>query len=366
MVISDETMNNLLALAGIRIGHRKYWVSLLATSFILLYFVSEMYVIVSCFYHMFYFSFKNGFPVFFLSTNSMFIWCSLFLRRKKNSTFIQNLYQYRKRYVIEQKTSKYISIVIILLSLLMFLWPQTQHFHTDTVTQHLLKFWSHGFEIPDRNLRISIIIFINFAYFVAFSFPVFDAFIINVMLYKCAEMLKFYNKLLQFRLSKPNKYRNFELLWDFFNIKKLLSKMIKIMNYTLFFIIIFSLNNIFGLLYYIIQFKFVFNYTVFAGASFCFISSSITLVTLSVCSSFIPENLSEIRLTVRQNINEHVFKLKPPFTKNTLRCLQRIESEEIIYVSVCNMFLLTKSFILTTIGIIFTYCLLFVNAVVSE
>lgn len=127
------------------------------------------------------------------------------------------------------------------------------------------------------------------------------------------------------------------------------------MSYPLFFIVFYTLSYIFVILYDIIQFKDVFlNVTILADATLTFVSSVTMLVMFSVSCSMIPETLSEIRLSARNKINEHVFSLTSSIPKNALLCLSKIESEEIIYVSLCGMFHLKKAFNLTAVRVIFT------------
>ena len=76
----------------------------------------------------------------------------------------------------------------------------------------------------------------------------------------------------------------------------------------------------------------------------------------------IPEKISELKMTAREKINQHIFGCIPPILEHLLLCLKRLETEEIAYISVYGMFRLTKTFILSLIGIILTYELLIINA----
>lgn len=80
----------------------------------------------------------------------------------------------------------------------------------------------------------------------------------------------------------------------------------------------------------------------------------------------IPESLNEIRLTVYEKINEHVFGLVPPISQNILICMRRIEAQKIIYITVFGMFRLTKSFILAAIGSAFTYDFLIISTFMDQ
>ena len=99
-----------------------------------------------------------------------------------------------------------------------------------------------------------------------------------------------------------------------------------------------------------------------ANVVFAFIVSELMLVMYSFCSSMIADKMCKIKQTARETINEYNCGLIPPLSQNVLLCLRRIETEKTIHISVYGTFRLTKSFILSAIGIIFTYDLLIINA----
>ena len=80
----------------------------------------------------------------------------------------------------------------------------------------------------------------------------------------------------------------------------------------------------------------------------------------------IPENLNKIRQTAREKINEQVFNLCAWIPQNIFLCLRRIETEKLVYISVFGALRLTKSFILSAVGSIFTYDLLIINTFFNQ
>ena len=90
------------------------------------------------------------------------------------------------------------------------------------------------------------------------------------------------------------------------------------------------------------------------------------LITYSVISSMIPEKLSDIKVIARKILNQHACGDIPWIPQDVLLCLERVEAEESIYISVCGSFHLSKSFILSAIGTILTYDLLIINAFLDD
>lgn len=152
-----------------------------------------------------------------------------------------------------------------------------------------------------------------------------------------------------------------ECLTDFFRIVKLLREMSQIMSVPLFFITFYSLNTIFTAIYILVIFRNTLDYSFAADTTFNLISGFVILIMNSVTSSMIPEKLSDIKITAREKLNQHACGTTPYVRANILLCLKRIEAEELIYISVCGLFPLTKSLILSATGAILSYDLLIIN-----
>ena len=179
-------------------------------------------------------------------------------------------------------------------------------------------------------------------------------------------MLDGINEFLQNSSLTKNNSGNNEYFEDYLKIANILRKTIQHLNYPLFFLVVYSFYLILKSLYNLMWLKNVLNYTIVVDNIINCTSSIVMLVMYSVCSSMIPEGLSEIRLSACKRINEHVFGLSPPISQDALCYLKRIEMENIIYVFVFSMFRLTRSFILSAIGAILTYDLLIINVFLEE
>lgn len=357
---------NLLAVIGIRTDPIKPLVKISATLCVGFYFASSIYCAVTAL-KIFLSSHRTiAASLLLLIINSTAIWCAWYAKRNKFSILIQKLYKFRYLYNAQNNSSTFIQITLIILVSLLLTLSQMKYFFLEQASIDILKFWSIGFEISEGTFRLCFIVFVNVLNFVTLTFPMLLTFILSTILYKYAEILHFYNMSLKSQLHDINKYKIVEILEDFLKLTKLLHKMNKIMNYPLFFIVLYSLLDIFVALHYLTSFKAILNYSIIAQILICFLSGMTMLVMYSVCSSMVQEKQSEIRSTAREKINEHVFGLTLSIPQNVLLCLRRIETETTIYISVCDMFRLSKSFILSAIGAIFTYDLLIISAFADE
>ena len=147
---------------------------------------------------------------------------------------------------------------------------------------------------------------------------------------------------------------------------KLLLRMNKLKNYPIIFSVVYSLYELFMALHFLILCNDKLNYAYIAKAILAFTYSVAMLVMYSVCSSMVTENMTKVTVTAREILNNYIFGSINSIPQNVLLCLRRIETEKIIYISVCDMFHLTKSFILTAIGFTLTYDLLIISAVTNE
>ena len=365
MVVSDETLNNLLAAIRINIGKQTPQVKKFASFIIVFYYIiMTYYSIASC--AVMLSDLKSGVSCIFLSSVSMTIWYSLFRRRRKITFILKKLYEYRQRYDIRDNNQLFIKTVISILFLIKIIFTQTLQYPESLKSGKVLEFWALNYEIPIRFLGIPFIVFTNLSYFLLFSFPVLLTFILSIIFFKYAEVLEFYNKLLRFHLRNMKSDICSEHLSDFFRIIKILRIMTKVMSYPLFFIVMYSLDATFTSVYSLIKYKDASSYSFVSDAMILIISGFEMLMMYSVTSSMIPEKMHDIAVTAREKLNEHACGDVPFIPQNVQLCLRRIETESVTHISVCGLFRLSKSFILTAIGTIFTYDLLIVNIFLSE
>ena len=359
MVISDKTLINLLAIIGIYIDSVDRHIKFLSILIVVCYYASAIY-----FFKMISNIMSSHFLVFIsyllLNILSMLIWFSLFLKRTEISVIIHELFHYRKRYVRYDTSVLKQKITVILTSVFFILNQLLHHFDDEKKATNHLKFWSVGFEIPEGYLRTIFIIIINLVSSIENLFPVFMTFILCIILHKWAETLQLYNYFLQHHLCSVNKHLNMRLFTDFVKMVTILREMNQVLRYPLLLMILYSLVIIFVSWYDLLTWKDL-PYSVFINVLMHISSGLLMLVIYSVCCSMITDNLNKIKLTASKKINEYIFGLRASIPQKALLCLKRIEMEKTIYISVFGVFHLTKGFILTAIGSIFTYDLLIIN-----
>ena len=58
---------------------------------------------------------------------------------------------------------------------------------------------------------------------------------------------------------------------------------------------------------------------------------------------------------MKNELNKFACKRKQSFSKPVIECLRRIEKDEIVYISSCDLFHLSREFILSATGAALTY-----------
>ena len=364
MVISDETLKEFLVFIGVTIGHIKPCMKICAVITVSFCYASLIYQIIASFKLLFSPFIKIGISQILLTLSSSLIWLTCFFRRKKFTILIQKFFSFRNRYGIEKNSSTFIQLFIAILILLLFMVSQVQHFVVDS--QSTFAFWTLNAEIPEGASKSSIIIVINLINFATYFFPVFVTFILSIILYKFADFFHFYNTSLKSQLRVVKKCKRIEFLEDFPMMLKLQCRMNELMNYPLFFPVLYSLHEIFKVLHFLILNRGVLRYSLIVDVILTFTCSGAMLVMYSICSSMVTENMTKVTVTAREKVNSHVFGTVNSIPLNVLLCLKRIEKEKIVYVSVCDLFHLSKSFILSAIGITLSYDLLIITALMND
>lgn len=358
MVVNDKNFFNLLAIIGG--NHSELYNRILAALIVAVYFVSMIfYIVVTC--HFMFTQFTVSISYLILDALSVFLWFSLFKKRKQISSTVQELYYFRKRYNIVDNASTSKQKLVTIFILMLFILCQLRH-HFEAEAE--LKFWNLGFKFPKGKLKLSYIIFVNSVSFIVNSFPVLITLILSIIFYKWGETLNAFNKALRLHLCSANRCKNIDIFVDFFKMTNVLRELNCVLNFSLLCIVLYSLFNLFVYLYDLLNWPNT--YSLIIISVICIGWSVMMLLMYSICCSMIPENLSEIKLTAREKLKEHVFGLAPIIPQNVLMCLKTIEAEKVVYISVCGLFRLTKGFILPAIGSVFTYDLLIINMLMGQ
>lgn len=305
--------------------------------------------------------YKESIVRFLFPLNSVLMWYICYSKRSDISNVLLKVYRLRKFFYITSKKLQF--WIVIILTFIGLVMP----FLTCIYNQIIMNFrmfdlvmWTFEYQI-EYGIWLRVLIFCTqFSTFILnFSFPFYLMFCICVLFYRCSEALSGYNRFLRIQLHKTTKgdTRNFA---EFFEIVMFLQKLNKTLTQLSFFFILHCLEGIFAVLF-AVSLQEIIKITIAQVVNFayCGILSIIMLVHFSICSSKIPEKLMEIKRTVRNFLNSCGYSHS--ISQQNLFYLTRIETEDIVYVSVCGMFHVTRSYILSALGLLLTYGLLIIN-----
>lgn len=300
-------------------------------------------------------NYKEGITYLLSPVFCALMWYFAYSRKKEISDVLLKIGNYRKKRDLKKSRSYIMTLTIIILlgPFIMCIFNQMMlDLETDTMI-----YWTFQYQIRSKIFRRIIIFNGNLIYLIyCIAFPIYLTFCLNILFYRCSEMLFNYNAELQIELRlKANV--NLEILKTFFEMTKLMKKLDQAVMNLSFLIVFYNLHAVFSVLLTMsIDGLYKFNTEHLSVVIFYFTFSTVMFVSYVICSSMVPENLIMIKSTVREFMNEYATFVH--ITKQNVFHLQRIENEEIVYMSACGLFHLTRSFILSAFGAIFSYGLL--------
>lgn len=302
--------------------------------------------------------YKEGMAYILLPINSALMWYFSYSKRKEFSHLLSQIYNYRKGYrAFKRKCYIMPLTILILLSpyVIAVIYDITLNLETG-----VLNFWTFGFEVQNVNSKRFITSIAIVAYLVfCIGFPFYLSFALSILFYQCSEILRSYNTVLRKQLQE-NLNMNIYILKEFFDIMKVVNKLNDSVEKLSLLIIFYGLEGIFSVLL-TISFKGLPN--IHAGYLIIVIYystiSAIMFVSYTLCSTMIPLNVIRIKNDVREFLNKYGYDNYK--NKQCMYYLKRIENEEIVYVSVCGLFHLTRNVLLTALGAVLTYGLLITN-----
>lgn len=304
--------------------------------------------------------YKESIIFLVICLQSGILWYFAYFRKKEISNVVLQIYHHRGLKNISNATQYciIISITFILFVVPCFICIVGQI--TLDYEKVELTYWACGYELPNKAWNRAIIFCGQFAYVgFASGFPIYLMLCISLLFYRCSEVLQNYNTLIKIVLHTRVLDR-IKCLADFFLLVKLLQKLNKAFKHLTFFIILYNLNGIFFILLIVsLQEVFTFNITYNIFVAYYGICNVVVIVCFTICCSMIPEKLLEIKATVTDYIDS--CGNTDLISKQNMFYLKRIESKDIVYISACGMFYVTRNFILSALGLILTYGLLIIN-----
>lgn len=300
-----------------------------------------------------------------LFTFVILIWFSLLQRKSEISYILRELYLYEEEYLISNTLvisfANCITISVILLPIFLCILIQTSG-TPEEIASYVSCFAIFGFKIDNKDFARFLSVFMNIAYYTLLNLPLLLMFALCTIICRWAAVLENYNKLMQFQVFPMRNKKSKAILTEYYSIINVLTKLKQTLSFPSFLINAFSLVSIFVSIYYINMFKeSIFSRTVTSiNTLYTFTNGIIILLAYTLCSSKIPENLSEVKKTAKKLIFEQGSKF-PTCVDPILFSLKEIEREDILYLDVWGMFNITRGFILSAIGATLTYDLLILN-----
>lgn len=304
--------------------------------------------------------FSNSISFILMPVYPVTMWLYAYYKKKNISKIILEVYHHLNYHGIKKNTMHrivmiYTIVIISFTSITYFLDQIWVDFKTLDFT-----FLTYGYETQNEIL-IRIVLFCqNFGEQMVLILSYHVTIYVCVIFYRSSEVLSKHNILLKIQL-RSNAEVNIIIFPKFFRFVKLLRKMNKTFSYLVFVINLYTLHGIFVLMLKLsegsISRK---NITNRSFLPYYSTHCAVMFVAFTTCSSLIPEKLEEIKTTVRDFINCSGYCRK--ISKQNLFFLKRIENESIVYISVCRLFHVTRSNILSALGLMLTYGLLLINS----
>ena len=362
MLKSDKFMWQILAMIGLNfINYRfgrctKYLriciMCLYGFSFIFTTLINVSYILSK--------RYKEGISYMLQTVNSVITWYFAFSKKKEISIILLKIYRLHKKYnILKKKNSQHIKLLITII----LITPYIICIFVYTLTNQNMKRidnWTFGFSVRSIVWR-RIILFTGNITVLCFTscFVFYLTISVSVLFHRYSEVLSNYNILLKTGLNRRVNH-NLKFLEIFFDIAKIAQKLSEHLKNVSFIILFYGLHGIFSTLLLISNRRIHFSeYEYSITLMYYFSCSIIIIVIYTVCSSTISENMKKIKRTAREFINRY-FCIQPGL-QEYLFYLMRIESEEVVHLSVCGLFYLKRGFLLTALGTILTYGLLLIN-----
>ena len=304
--------------------------------------------------------YKESIFTFLIPANSIIIWYVSYFKRKAFSQIVLKIYRKQKRYVTSIKQIFYMELFLMTF---VFMVPLIACVHNQTTSDFTifeLILLTFGYEKKNEIWTRVVVFCMQLSESVlTLSFPFYLMFCMCVLFYRFSEVLSGYKRFLRIQLLATIRGDscNFANFFDLVNLARNLSMVSSNLS---FFIILFALQGFLAIILLSLSQE---SFKITIDNVFIFIphvtSCFITIICFTICSSIIPENFKKIQLTVRKFLNKCGFN--PLIPKENLFYLMRIDTEEIVYISACGMFHVTRNYILSALGVFLTYGLIVIN-----
>lgn len=250
-------------------------------------------------------NYKKSIAAFLLPVYSGLLWCFAYSRKRAISNVVLEVYRFRKHDNVSNKTMHciivYLTIIMPTLYSVSFIFNQIM---TDFDTFDL-ELHTFGFKVQNKIFKRFLSFYLHIAdFFFCSGFIFYLTICICVLFHRCSEILSNYKKFLQICLQKGIANYNKDYFSEYFYIVKFLRKMSGSFSHLTFLIIVYYLKAIFIILLSLSMGQ-MHNADPYTIIIFLYhsIRGILAIVSFTICSSLIPEHLTEIRAVVGNFLN---------------------------------------------------------------
>lgn len=303
--------------------------------------------------------FKISLAYLSIIIQSYFLW---YLFKFSQNKFFNTLecIQFHKNYLTITSNKNY---KLYCLLLFIYCYPFTlsslsTYLSYDSLDQ--AAFFSFGIKIRNMSLRNGLNFIGNIAYYTVYTqYPALITlsmcFLIN---YFKIILIEYKRQLKKLHLDVMFGH-NIDILREYFNIVTSIRYLKDTLSFPLFLVIVNCFFNLYTTLAYFLQLTSPVEAAILLENTSNACMGCINLICLTLTSSRIPEELSELKVICGVLIQRH--KLKYVHLEETIFLLKRIEKSETIYLTACGLVHFQRSFLLSAFGALLTYGLLVFN-----
>lgn len=299
-----------------------------------------------------------AFAFFFIC--SFLSWNLFFHKRKRIYKLLSRIYRYQKFLnVPRNRRNSIIGLLFILNCISLFLITAIDAALSNLFEDENKILWQYGYRIDSTIFSNLSLIFGKFSYHLLNTYiPVLITSVICCIAYRCGEILSVFNSELENLSFMVGDSRFADTIAVYFAITDILLELKSVMSTLLFMLLMCNCTGVFTslsctMMYSSMPYPLMLEVAVCGLGGVCMITANI------YCGSFIPENITQIRVTAGRLIERYG---KNSFRRGkNLFLLRRIEKKEVIYMTAGGMITIQINLLLTSFGTMLTYGLLLIN-----
>lgn len=303
---------------------------------------------------------KSGLTYLALTSHSCIIFYSFFIKRKNIWSIELKLQRYIQLFNVTGTISncriKFMITSVLFIPFGLFIYTEICLF-VFALDQDTSDYWFLGLGRAHSRVSHLVVRFYGFMiYYTVCDLPLLLTLVLNIILHRWAQVLKTYAKMMRLQFFGGGRE---EFLKEFFLVRKILRQFNQTVSVISFSLLAYALESIFSSLLCIVKLKSQFNAYSLTEIIFSLFIGIVILISYAFSCSEISGGQHKIKILAQELLVKHVDNNF--LSKNCLHYLRIISKEDIVYMSACGMFDITRGLILSAIGVTLTYDLLIIN-----